>query len=110
MASTRSRSRRRSHSAACTGTTSGSPLRMSDSESATCTTYSATCNSHCGLRSNQQLVLVAESDSAASQIVRGDFERHAIAGENADAKAPHLPRDRRMYVVSVPDANLEGRV
>ena len=57
-----------------------------------------------------RLVLVSEGDSPARQIVRRDFECHSITGENADAKAPHLPRDRRMNVVPVADENLEGRV
>src|SRR2546422_524717 len=45
--------------------------------------------------------LVPEGDAPTSEVVRGHGESDAVAGEHADAEAPHLARNGGEHVVTV---------
>jgi len=55
-------------------------------------------------------LLMSIGDSAAAGIVRADFDRHPIAGEDADVELPHSPADRGEHDQTVVALDLEHRV
>ena len=52
-------------------------------------------------------VFVTKSDASAREIVWRDGDRDAIAGENANAKLPHLPGSRGQQPMSVVEVDAE---
>src|SRR4051812_28849115 len=57
-----------------------------------------------------ELDLVTEGDAAAGEIVGRDLDRHAVALQHADAKAAHVPAERRQYCVTVGERHAERGV
>src|SRR5262245_66496857 len=51
-----------------------------------------------------------EYDAPARQVIRGELDRHLVAGQDADIVHAHLPRDMPQDDVSVFQLHAEGRV
>src|SRR5687767_5558974 len=62
----------------------------------------------CGLR--LALVLVAEGDPSAAEVVWRDLDRDPVSSKHPNPEAPHLPRDRREHIVPVRQENTKGGV
>src|SRR6185437_725042 len=55
-------------------------------------------------------LLVAVGDAAAVEVVRRELDLDAVAGEDPDVMAAHLPRDVAQDLVVVVELDLEHRV
>src|SRR5213075_228708 len=56
------------------------------------------------------LLLGAEDNSSARQVVRREFHRDLVAGQDADVVHPHLSRDMSQHYVSVLQLHPKGRI
>src|SRR5262245_26417205 len=55
-------------------------------------------------------VAVAEENPAAVEVVRADFDEHAVIRQDLDVVLPYLPADMRQHLVPVLEFHSEGGV
>src|SRR5690349_19100839 len=58
----------------------------------------------------ETLLLVSIDDTAAVEVVRGDLDADLVAGQHADAEAPHLAGEMREQLVIVLELHAEQQV
>jgi hypothetical protein len=55
------------------------------------------------------LILMPERDASAGQVVRGDFDFHAVSNQDTNPEATHVAGERREYGMSIVQGHTECR-